>query len=503
MFRVLTKRGTIFLVVVALACFALEREQRLLQKTQPSELLQEEVRHQSSTNVMEELIERRATMKSTNERDGNPVLRGGGGRSSRRVSNDAVIIDGGDDDAIDERSVADKRNDKVFLANRSRNNSTMIQSDLTKATASTDPTLPQIAWLVSFPNSGTSYTMTLVERASNLSTASNYAAEVTAPGVPALPVLPFSGSEQGTGPYWEGNVSAAVLERTLRPLPTTFVLTKTHCGGRCVNCGADEYVVNTTSFLSACLRTTTRERRKGKKKSKGGRNLFRQVERYMNPIHVKRIVHLIRNPLHNVVARFHLEHRHFVQKEPSLNVTYPRNATGFARWCDHIDQTYDHFYRPSEGDLVDANSSSNNNTIMSVDRRLVKLSDDFDHSQVLCRGELFKYVQWHERVLAMVPVIEAFQSQAGTKEKGLAIDEGPSVPVLTIHYEDYHGKFNETVEELMAFVEQNITANLRPFRALPLYDRDHFTGRQRDAIKEYIKVIATPRVWKLLERYFE
>ena len=42
-----------------------------------------------------------------------------------------------------------------------------------------DEFTPKIAWLMSFPNSGTSYTMTLVGRASNRSFATNYASEVT------------------------------------------------------------------------------------------------------------------------------------------------------------------------------------------------------------------------------------------------------------------------------------------------------------------------------------
>lgn len=38
---------------------------------------------------------------------------------------------------------------------------------------------PAVVWLASYPNSGTSFTMTLVERASDLSMASNYGVEVT------------------------------------------------------------------------------------------------------------------------------------------------------------------------------------------------------------------------------------------------------------------------------------------------------------------------------------
>lgn len=54
---------------------------------------------------------------------------------------------------------------------------------------------PHIAWLMSFPNSGTSYTLRLV---------------------------------QTSGPY--------LRQQTANELPKTYILTKTHCGGRCVHC---------------------------------------------------------------------------------------------------------------------------------------------------------------------------------------------------------------------------------------------------------------------------
>jgi hypothetical protein len=104
--------------------------------------------------------------------------------------------------------------------------------------------LPQIVWLASYPNSGTSYTMTMVQRATNLATATQYGGEVVTT-VPVdqqhvqedpTPVLPLTSPN---GPFWDAHGKVG----TKRSLPTKFIMTKTHCGGRCVNCPASEYYV--------------------------------------------------------------------------------------------------------------------------------------------------------------------------------------------------------------------------------------------------------------------
>lgn len=305
--------------------------------------------------------------------------------------------------------------------------------------------LPQIVWLASFPNSGTSYTMTLVERASNLSTATNYGLEVTAPGDTSLPLH----QNHSEGPYWEG-LSGKL--GTIRQLPDTFVLTKTHCGSRCVHCGPDQYIEDTLNFVAACVKTSAL--------SRSGRRL----EFHYQPQRVARVVHLIRNPFHNIVARFHLERRHMVAKRPSVADRIPNNATGFIRWCRDLDDLY-----------VDAEDK-----IFGHDPAFLKLM-----RKVPCRGEFYKYAQWHERVLDMTPLL----------------GDGV-VPVLTVHYEDYAYKFNQTLERLLNFVEQTAVGTLRPFRDLPTYE-DHYSAAEQRSVKELLKVVSTPRVWALIQHYFE
>lgn len=81
---------------------------------------------------------------------------------------------------------------------------------------------PKIVWLMSYPNSGTSYTMTMVARASNRAIATNYGREVTVPPIPNTPLYPgYEWSYQG--PYYNPDPR--------RPLPKEYILVKTHCGG--------------------------------------------------------------------------------------------------------------------------------------------------------------------------------------------------------------------------------------------------------------------------------
>lgn len=309
---------------------------------------------------------------------------------------------------------------------------------------------PNIVWLASYPNSGTSYTMTLVERASNRSTATNYGVEVTDKRGVSLPVHPT----HPEGPYWEG-LSGKL--GTVRHLPTAHVLTKTHCGGRCVHCGPDEYLTSTTEFLDACARTSARVQ-----------SSHRRIEGRMSPRRVSRMVHLIRNPMHNTVARFHLERRHLVEKDAAFTVqdAIPNNATGFSKWCRQLDDEY----AAAEAVMFDAE------TLLLL-------------QAVPCRGEFFKYAQWHNAVRDMVPLMHDSDSETAL------------LPVLTIHYEDYQDNFNATVDSLFQFLELTVQGKVRPFRALPDYS-DHYTPANVAAIEALLRHVASPHTWEMLERYF-
>jgi hypothetical protein len=318
------------------------------------------------------------------------------------------------------------------------------------------PEKPAIVWLMSYPNSGTSYTMTMVERASNRSTATNYGVEVTSkePGISSIPV----NEDHPEGPYWEG-LSGKL--GTPRELPDNYVLTKTHCSGRCVHCGPDEYVVDTQEFLEGCTRTSARTA-----EHRGFQ--VRRVQAKHEPDRVARMVHLIRNPFANVVARFHLERRHLVRADPDKAEALSNDAAGFAKWC----QTLDEEHAVAEPNFFTAEQ-------LAIYR------------QAPCRGEFYKYTQWHNRVNDITPLVGP-GSKSGSG----------SPPVLIIHYEDYASNLQETADQLLKFLELPLVAPIRPFRELPDYS-DHFSRADIKAVKALVRNVASEHTYKLVERYFE
>lgn len=315
---------------------------------------------------------------------------------------------------------------------------------------------PKIVWLASYPNSGTSYTMTMVERASNLSTASNYGAEVTYQREDSIPIYP----QYTQGPFWDG-LSGKL--GAIRYLPETFILTKTHCGGRCIKCTAEEYVLDVSDFLSACQRTT-------------GRNNKQFMEASIPANAIAGVIHLIRNPFHNTIARFHLERRNMIEHEPNLIYQFPSNATGFQQWCHYLDQTY----------------NTKDRQILSRNTRKVLQS-------VPCYAEFYKWTQWHNRVIEMIPYL----GWNTTKDHNTSIlQQKRVVPSLTVHYEDYATNFNSTTDRIFQFLQQPVISTKRSFRHLPLYE-DHYTTKERYLIQKLIQHVATDATWKQIQHYFD
>jgi hypothetical protein len=124
----------------------------------------------------------------------------------------------------------------------------------------------EVAWLISFPNSGTSYTITNTETMSNKSTASNYAGGWE----DAIPVR----KDLTNGPF----LHAPNLE-----IPSN-VLTKTHCKGYCFDCPPAAYVLTVDSFEKGCAT--------GMKDIDG-----ESAQLIYSSAVPRKIVHLFRNPV--------------------------------------------------------------------------------------------------------------------------------------------------------------------------------------------------------------
>lgn len=429
-------------------------------------------------------------------------------KSNEYSDDDATVLAEQDDDNVKQgesiRGISPNVNKKV---NASKNNtksaksiepaSLTTASDSATITTTTGKDRPKMVWLMSYPNSGTSYTMTMVARASNRAIASNYGKEVTESDHPySTPLYPG----QWNGPFYKPN------ER--KPLPRDYILVKTHCGGkqehciyfasvhishcssnsntnlcstlcqcpgRCVTCGPDKYVTNEAEFLSECTRGSglIPQRKKHRRleledgdeesvDASGDLSGGFQIVHY-DPKLVTKAIHLYRNPFHNIVSRFHLERKHWVDTRKTYQVErYTNDPKGFQKWCKDLNKEYGP--TPTSKKLI-------------FEKDIVDLMQE-----VPCHGEMYKYVQWHNMAHEVT-----HQQMKST---------------LVLHYENYEKKWNATTTRILDFLHLEMEGDKKQFHARHDYN-PYFTFSQRQAVKALTKRIASEPVWKQLTRYFD
>lgn len=292
------------------------------------------------------------------------------------------------------------------------------------------PTLPHISWLMSFPNSGTSYTLRIVRQVSNQTTATNYGYEHL-----------FDNASILVNKTW---VNGPFLANISQDLPDYYILTKTHCGSRCVDCAPDGYLESQRTFQHACV------------KSRRYYGYNNAAEVFYSEEKVRRAVHLFRNPMDNIVARFHLSLRHRNDMEIG------NNSSGFQTWCKRLDKRYV---------LYESHTPW-------LDSSLLDLWKD-----VPCHAEFFKYIQWH--------------NLAWTTTQNLGIASH------VLRYEDYAEDWRKTVDSLLEFLYLPGVAwedaSLFSMRSYP----DYYSPEQKDAIQRLIYNVASVPVWNIVKKYFE
>jgi hypothetical protein len=305
----------------------------------------------------------------------------------------------------------------------------------------TSPVLPdlKIAWLLSFPNSGTSYTITLVQHVSKTNTASNYGHELPSAKLGISKPL----YNEPTGPFW--------YESQNHPdytFPTELALTKTHCGMRCVQCSPFKYVETTFSFARECA--------SGRRVLTTSHGLEHEFVEYPTS-NVTKAVHLIRNPFDNIVARFHLERR--VSKSKNA-ADFDSSREGFREFCSKMNQEH------------------------IRDERLARFLDPFVLKlleTVPCRGDFIRYIEWHNLAFAT------------THDLGLE--------TLVIHYDFYANRFEETTQELLNFLHLPRRGDPEPFIPGKVY-LEYFTEEERSRVALALHRMASHTTWQHISRYF-
>jgi Sulfotransferase domain len=301
----------------------------------------------------------------------------------------------------------------------------------------------KVVWLMSFPNSGTSFTSKLIRHVTKLSTATNYGNEIASlksiasiwnesvlmgPNETLIPKPPYWIDPHSLGTNWSR--------------PTRLVLTKTHCGGRCEWCGPAEYIENPHSFRMQC--------------HAGQWN--KDPTRIMYPLdRVVKAIHLIRNPMDNVVSRFHLGRKLFAAR----GLEFSSGRDGFVKFC----QVWKVTYGPQEA------------KIHWLDPQVYRILE-----HVPCFGDFIRYVQWHN--LALI------------------VTQDLRLPTMVLRYEDFEFKLDETIHRLTTFLETPRRGEMIEFSRGKKY-LEYFTVEERLAIANGVKQMSLWATWQHIQHYFE
>lgn len=298
-----------------------------------------------------------------------------------------------------------------------------------------------IAWLMSYPNSGTSYTGQVVRHLSLTNTGTNYGEEnlglIHNQSVPVF-------DDQPDGPFFTDPGVHPEYET-----PTNYILTKTHCGGRCVRCGPSKYTETTYSFRNRCL--------SGSWAAKFPNGTKIRYPGTYEPTRVKKAVHLIRDPFDNVVSRFHLERKgHGGQ----IGEMFPSDRAGFRAFCEYLNEAYKD---------LENHSVFLENPINDLTRG------------VPCRSEFFRYMEWHNMALVTTRDLE--------------------LDTFYLYYDWYSTRYEQTLDELLEFLELPKRGKMWPFEDGKFY-RDFFTEDERGRMIEAMRMMASPALLKHMERFF-
>lgn len=342
-------------------------------------------------------------------------------------------------DLITEKS--ESKSTEVGLGN---NTSMLSVSAETSGNSSHMKNGPKIVWLMSFPNSGTSYTTKLIRSMTQTNTASNYGFEHLRGAMePSIRVY----DDQPNGPFY---VDVDLHRHPERTNPKKFVLTKTHCGLHCEDCSPRKYIETTFSFRNGCSYAKWIDLgRSGQPRISVGT---------YSPSRVVKSVHLIRDPFDNIVSRFHLE-QHERQKRQAKTIPYSFDRDGFRSYCKALH--HKHFRDEMQYD--------------SLREAITNLTT------VPCGTDFLKFTEWHNLAFA--------------------ITTDMNLDSYILHYDDYETNFNKTIENLLNFLELKAVADPFPFRVGKIY-RDYFTPDEERIVRQVVESMSTTSTWKALQRYF-
>ena len=237
-----------------------------------------------------------------------------------------------------------------------------------------------------------------------------------------------------------------------------YLLTKTHCGGYCNSdaCMPHNYILTAERFSEHCLL--------GQYITKDDNNKTITVhDSYPQDI-VSRAVHVIRDPIDNIVARFHSIQKEYVRTNQTEKIAmYPSSKEGFRAFCKHMDKQFierEHYKEEVAAEVFE--------DLIGIVKH------------VPCHADFFRYIQWHNHAFAT------------TRDLNL--------PTMILHYENYTTNFNETTDMLLEFLDKDCV-NEPPLFVTGKTYREYFTEKEIVAVSVMFSKLGSNETWDHTEHY--
>jgi len=311
---------------------------------------------------------------------------------------------------------------------------------------------PNIAYLLSYPMSGTTYFMNLIRAATNTNIATNYE---------YVSFKPNDTIENGyVSPFW-------TVDPSKYQTPQQTILIETHCAGHCLYpCTPVEFIQVQHTFDQGCRTILARDNTFS---SKSDSTQHIGNDKYLEYVYdnnnIDRLVHVMRDPFDNVVGRFHEVRRHHSDDTKWL-AFHPNTPQGFKAWCTDMD-------------------SNTTMAALEEDSFLITSMTKKDMMGVPCRDEFFKYFQWHNLAVGM-GLLNNYES-------------------LEIYYEYLEtNKYRKEYADLIAdFLSMETQENwtVPKFNGINKY-RSWYSDDEIKSVTKLMENLAYPILQELLTPYF-
>ena len=314
-------------------------------------------------------------------------------------------------------------------------------------------TIPEVTLLLSYPNSGTTYTLAAVRSISRTVTATNYEAEST------TKQRLYPKKEIQNGPYVKHNDL---------PLPEDRILTKTHCTGYSNDSPIQNYIVNPKRFEVSCNSIEYREKGKHNK----------SIDKYDLRVLPKSAIRLIRDPFDNTVSNYHhWLHNLMTPQEKQIMDELPSDEKKFKRFCKIFDGLFD-------------KKMKKENISIFIDRDRKELMRGVPCHQFFYRYTQVSHIGFFSFGVHCYSVsyrcltklfLQKWHNNAN-KMKGLE-------DVLLIKYDDYEKKYNETITKVLNFLhlsEVEKPSDVAPFKTGKSY-RHYYSEEEKVAISKFLR----------------